>query len=69
MGVSTGREIVMYINSKFKGLEVNETHFQVPKMGGYTRHIQDYYFEHDFFFTLIRGEPIRSGHVTLHLLL
>lgn len=54
MGVSTGREIVMYINSKFKGLEVNETHFQDPKMGGYTRHIQDYYFEHDFFYTYKR---------------
>lgn len=44
----------MYINSKFKDLEVNETHFQVPKMGGYTRHIQDYYFEHDFFYTYKR---------------
>lgn len=50
MAVSTGREVVtteipgsltiytMYIINS-KGLEVNETHFQVPEIGGYTRHI------------------------------
>lgn len=53
----------------FKGLEVNETHFWVPEMVGYTRHIQDYYFEHDFLQTVKKkkkkGEPIRCGHSTL----
>lgn len=61
VGVSTGREVVtneipgsltiytMYIINS-KGLEVNETHFQFPEIGGYTRHIQDYkYFEYDFY--------------------
>lgn len=79
MGVSTGREVVTteipgsltiytkYINSNsFKGLEVNETHFQVPEMGGYTRHIQDNYFEHVYTYKR-EGESIRSGHATLHL--
>lgn len=47
-----------YINSQeFKNLEVNETHFQVSEMGGYTRHIQDNYFEHDFYTYKREDEP------------
>lgn len=53
----------------FKGLEVNETHFWVPEMVGYTRHIQDYYFEHDFLQTVKKKKRVNQSDVAILLCL